>query len=247
MSKLTVNELLEEMNRRVQASPDTQLKRELSRIVERKQLPAKRRGYTIKGKVGGQAIFLRTGEYGDGTLGEIFIDMAKEGATMRSLLNSFAIAISVGLQYGVPLEEYVDKFAFSRFEPSGIVEHPNIKNATSVLDYIFRLLAYEYLDRDDLVHMPDPNRQTHQQEVDALAQELSQVRVTAPQTQQAAKPKATSIAPAPVAVNSQSSLELKKLMGTSADAPACRNCGNITLRNGTCYMCPNCGTTTGCS
>ncbi len=249
MSKLTVTELLDEVNRRVQASPDTQLKRMLSRIVERKQLPAKRRGYTIKGKVGGQALFLRTGEYGDGTLGEIFIDMAKEGATMRSLLNSFAIAISVGLQYGVPLEEYVDKFIFSRFEPSGIVDHPNIKTATSVLDYIFRLLAYEYLDRDDLVHVQDPNRKPHQEEVEALAQELSQVRVTAPQTtpasQPAQKPK-SSLAPAAVGISANTS-ELKKLMGTSADAPACRSCGNITMRNGTCYMCPNCGTTTGCS
>src|SRR5690606_37562726 len=153
MSKLTVDELLEEVNKRVQASPDTQLKRQLSRIVERKTLPAKRRGYTYKAKVGGQPLFLRTGEYGDGTLGEIFIDMAKEGATMRSLLNSFAIAVSVGMQYGVPLEEYVDKFIFTRFEPSGVVEHPNIKTATSVLDYVFRLLAYEYLDRDDLVHV----------------------------------------------------------------------------------------------
>lgn len=240
LGKLTVTELLEEVNKRVQASPDTQLKRELSRIVERKQLPAKRRGYTIKGKVGGQAIFLRTGEYGDGTLGEIFVDMAKEGATMRSLLNSFAIAVSVGLQYGVPLEEYVDKFTFSRFEPSGMVDHPNIKSATSVLDYIFRLLAYEYLDRDDLVHVPDPNRRTHQEEVDAIKQqELSQVRV-APAKAPAPKPKAVN---APVPATS----DVKKLMGTSADAPACRNCGNITLRNGTCYMCPNCGTTTGCS
>lgn len=253
MSKLTVDELLEEVNRRMQASPDTRLKRALSNIVERKQLPAKRRGYTIKGKVGGQAMFLRTGEYGDGTLGEIFIDMAKEGATMRSMLNSFAIAISIGLQYGVPLEEYVDKFIFSRFEPAGIVDHPNIKTATSVLDYVFRLLAYEYLDRDDLVHVPDPNRITKQQETEALQQELSQVRVTAPQAQapqtqtpQAQKPKAA-MAPQAVGVSAQNSADIKKLMGTSADAPVCRNCGNITLRNGTCYMCPNCGTTTGCS
>ena len=246
MSKLTVHELFEEVNRRVQDSPDTQLKRELSRIVERKQLPAKRRGYTIKGKVGGQALFLRTGEYTDGTLGEIFIDMAKEGATMRSLLNSFAVAISVGLQYGVPLEEYVDKFAFTRFEPSGIVDHPNIKNATSVLDYIFRLLAYEYLDREDLIHVPDPNKRPHLEEVQqAIQQELSQVRVTAPQSQ-VAKPKPVT-APIAVGVSAQATADIKKLMGTSADAPACRNCGNITLRNGTCYMCPNCGTTTGCS
>ncbi len=246
MSKLTAKELLEEINRRVQSSPDTILKRELSRIVERQTLPAKRRGYTIKGKVGGQAIFLRTGEYNDGTLGEIFVDMAKEGATMRSMLNSFAIAISVGLQYGVPLEEFVDKFAFSRFEPSGMVEHPNIKSATSVLDYIFRLLAYEYLDREDLIHVPDPNKVSHLDEVKQIQHELSQVRVTAPQSQVAPKPKAT-IAPTPVAMNAQNSADIKKMMGTSADAPACRQCGNITLRNGTCYMCPNCGTTTGCS
>ncbi len=247
MSKLTVNELLDEVNRRVQASPDTQLKRALSNIVERKQLPAKRRGYTIKGKVGGQALFLRTGEYGDGTLGEIFIDMAKEGATMRSMLNSFAIAISIGLQYGVPLEEYVDKFIFSRFEPAGIVEHPNIKTATSVLDYIFRLLAYEYLDRDDLVHVPDPTRKTHEQEMETLKLELSQVRVTAPQSPQPAQKTKNNLAPTAVGVNAQNSADIKKMMGTSADAPLCRNCGNITLRNGTCYMCPNCGTTTGCS
>lgn len=245
MSKLTVDELLEEVNKRVQASPDTQLKRELSRIVERKQLPAKRRGYTFKAKVGGQPLFVRTGEYNDGTLGEVFIDMAKEGATMRSLLNSFAIAISVGLQYGVPLEEYVDKFTFTRFEPAGMVDHPNIKSATSVLDFIFRLVAYEYLDRTDLVHVVDPERMKPDEDESVAQQELSQVRITAPQTQ---KQKNVVPAPAPVASAARNiTADVKKMMGTSADAPACRNCGNITLRNGTCYMCPNCGTTTGCS
>jgi ribonucleoside-diphosphate reductase alpha chain len=246
MGQLTVEELLDEVNKRVQASPDTRLKRELSRIVERKQLPAKRLGYTFKGKVGGQALFLRTGQYSDGTLGEIFIDMSKEGATMRSLLNSFAVAVSVGLQYGVPLEEYVDKFIFTRFEPSGVVEHPNIKTATSVLDYIFRLLGYEYLDRTDLVHVPDPSRMPQHEEADTMQQELSQVRITAPQPQ-AQKQKNITPAPKPVSISAQNAADIKKLMGTSADAPACRNCGNITLRNGTCYMCPNCGTTTGCS
>lgn len=245
LSQLTVDELFEEVNRRVQESPDTQLKRQLSRIVERKQLPAKRHGYTFKAKVGGQPLFVRTGEYNDGTLGEVFLDMAKEGATMRSLMNSFAIAVSVGLQYGVPLEEFVDKFTFTRFEPSGIVEHPNIKNATSVLDFMFRLLAYEYLDRSDLVHVPDPNKLSHEEETQA--RELSQVRVTAPQQQPVQKPKVSDITPTPVNAAAQNAADVKKLMGTSADAPACRNCGNITLRNGTCYMCPNCGTTTGCS
>src|SRR5678810_1088654 len=155
LSKLTVEELFEEVQKRVQASPDTKLKRKLASIVERRTLPAKRRGYTQKAKINGQAIFLRTGEYSDGTLGEIFIDMAKEGATMRSMSNCFAIAISIGLQYGVPLEEFVDKFAFTRFDPAGFVEHPNIKSTTSIVDFIFRVLGYEYLGRTDLVHVLD--------------------------------------------------------------------------------------------
>lgn len=245
MSQLTIEELLDEVNKRVQDSPDTQLKRQLSRIVERKQLPAKRRGYTFKGKVGGQPLFLRTGEYSDGTLGEIFIDMAKEGATMRSLTNSFAIAVSIGLQYGVPLEEFVDKFIFTRFEPSGIVEHPNIKTATSVLDYIFRVLAYEYLDRDDLVHVPDEHHLP--ESATSEERELSTLRIT-PAKEPKQSPARTPVAAAHQAGSMAQNMEdKKKLMGTSADAPACSNCGNITLRNGTCYMCPNCGTTTGCS
>jgi ribonucleoside-diphosphate reductase alpha chain len=155
LGKLTVQELLEEVQKRVQASPDTKLKRALATIVERRKLPAKRRGFTQKAKINGQAIFLRTGEYADGTVGEIFIDMAKEGATMRSMSNCFAIAISIGLQYGVPLEEFVEKFVFTRFEPSGMVDHPNIKSTTSIVDFIFRSLAYEYLGRTDLVHVLD--------------------------------------------------------------------------------------------
>ncbi|HEX2536030.1 MAG TPA: vitamin B12-dependent ribonucleotide reductase, partial [Chitinophagaceae bacterium] len=131
MGKLTIEELLDEVTKRVQASPDTNLKRQLAKIVEHRYLPAKRRGFTQKAKINGQTIFLRTGEYADGTVGEIFIDMAKEGATMRSMLNCFAIAISIGLQYGVPLEEFVEKFVFTKFDPAGFVEHPNIKSSTS--------------------------------------------------------------------------------------------------------------------
>ena len=250
LGKLTIDELLEEVNKRVQASPDTQLKRQLSRIVERKTLPAKRRGYTIKSKVGGQAVFLRTGEYSDGTLGEIFIDMAKEGATMRSLLNCFAIAVSIGMQYGVPLEEYVDKFIFTRFEPAGMVEHPNIKNATSIVDYIFRALGYEYLGRTDLVHVQAPLGVAELDEWDVPVEgkeELSNVRVTALSSKPPMNSEAN-LQPAKMATAiAMTDIEKKKLMGTSADAPVCRSCGNITLRNGTCYMCPNCGTTTGCS
>ncbi|MEL6291511.1 MAG: vitamin B12-dependent ribonucleotide reductase, partial [Pseudomonadota bacterium] len=126
------------------------------RAFEREKLPGRRKGYTQKAVVGGHKVYLTTGEYENGRLGEIFIDMHKEGAAFRSLMNNFAIAISLGLQYGVPLEEYVDAFTFTRFEPNGLVQgNDTIKNATSVLDYIFRELAVSYLSRNDLAHV-DP-------------------------------------------------------------------------------------------
>jgi ribonucleoside-diphosphate reductase alpha chain len=116
-------------------------------------MPGRRKGYIQKAVVGGHKVYLHTGEYQDGSLGEIFIDMHKEGAAFRSLMNNFAIAISIGLQYGVPLDEFVDAFTFTRFEPSGLVEgNDSIKMATSVLDYIFRELAISYLSREDLAH-----------------------------------------------------------------------------------------------
>src|SRR6056297_1743548 len=120
----------------------------------REKMPERRKGYTQKAIVGGHKVYLRTGEYEDGNLGEIFIDMHKEGAGFRAMMNNFAIAVSVGLQYGVPLEEFVDAFTFTKFEPSGIVQgNEAIKNATSILDYIFRELAVSYLDRTDLAHV----------------------------------------------------------------------------------------------
>jgi ribonucleoside-diphosphate reductase alpha chain len=129
------------------------VERVIERVAERQRLPGRRKGYTQKAIVGGHKVYLRTGEYENGRLGEIFIDMHKEGAAFRSLMNNFAIAISIGLQYGVPLEEFVEAFTFTRFEPSGIVEgNDTIKMATSVLDYIFREVAISYLGRDDLAH-----------------------------------------------------------------------------------------------
>jgi ribonucleoside-diphosphate reductase alpha chain len=120
----------------------------------RERMPERRKGYTQKAVIGGHKVYLRTGEYSDGTLGEIFIDMHKEGAGFRAMMNNFAIAISVGLQYGVPLEEFVDAFTFTKFEPAGMVQgNDSIKNATSILDYIFRELAVSYLDRTDLAHV----------------------------------------------------------------------------------------------
>lgn len=253
MSRLTVRELLEEVQKRVQSSPDTKLKRELATIVERRTLPAKRRGFTQKAKINGQAIFLRTGEYADGTVGEIFIDMAKEGATMRSMLNCFAIAISIGLQYGVPMEEFVEKFVFTRFEPAGMVDHPNIKSATSIVDFIFRSLAYEYLGRADLVHVLDKPEVMNTgnaewdhpvpTEAEKKTPELSEVRIVAkpslsPAGQTIQKP-----------IKNMSGLDAVNAAAKSmqSDAPACNTCGHITIRSGTCYKCLNCGNSMGCS
>ena len=246
LSKLNVDELLEEVQKRMSASTDTKFKRQLSRIVERKSLPAKRRGFTQKARIGGQVLFLRTGEYNDNTLGEIFIDLAKEGSTLRSLMNCFAISISVGLQYGVPLEEFVEKFVFTKFEPSGMVDHPNIKTTTSIVDFIFRSLAYEYLGRTDLVHVLDkPTVENLGEEGDITLvgkPELSSIRVTAPTVAKA------NVA---VAVETTAGGSMDQLQAAAksmqSDAPACSTCGHITIRSGTCYKCLNCGTSMGCS
>ena len=124
------------------------------RTRDREKLPNRRKGYTQKAIVGGHKVYLRTGEFDDGRLGEIFIDMHKEGAAFRAMMNNFAIAISLGLQYGVPLEEYVEAFTFTKFEPAGMVQgNDAIKNATSILDYVFRELAVSYLGRHDLAHV----------------------------------------------------------------------------------------------
>ena len=246
VGKLTVDELLDELQKRMQASPDTKLKRQLSRIVERKSLPAKRRGFTQKARINGQTIFLRTGEFDDNTLGEIFIDLAKEGSTLRSLMNCFAIAVSVGLQYGVPLEEFVEKFVFTKFEPAGMVDHPNIKSTTSIVDFVFRCLAYEYLDRTDLVHVLDRPEvmNTGNDEWDDQPEskpELSDVRVIASSAVPAPKPQKTS-----VAVKADNSTQ-EYMKSMQSDAPACNTCGHITVRSGTCYKCLNCGNSMGCS
>jgi ribonucleoside-diphosphate reductase alpha chain len=257
LGKLTVEELLEEVQKRVQSSPDTKLKRKLASIVERRSLPAKRRGFTQKAKINGQAIFLRTGEYGDGTLGEIFIDMAKEGATMRSMMNCFAISISIGMQYGVPLEEFVDKFAFTKFDPSGFVEHPNIKTTTSIVDFIFRVLGYEYLGRTDLVHVLDKPEvlNTGADDWDDVpsgleydkAPELSSVRITPLPATPASFAAMNQRIAQNIKANSGMDAMNAAAKNMQSDAPACNVCGHIMMRSGTCYKCLNCGNQGGCS
>lgn len=243
--ELTPEIVLEAAKRILNESPDTKFKRQLSNIVEKKRLPNKRNGFTQKGKVGGQTIFVRTGEYSDGTLGEIFVDMHKEGASFRSMMNCFSIAVSVGLQYGVPLEEFVDKFAFTRFEPSGMVEgHPNIKNSTSIADYIFRLLGFEYLGREDLVQIkPADSSKAGKSEAPVVSEFIPLTHV-----------------PQMMVVNDthlneegtqqqKSHLDIVQdhMRDMQSDAPACNTCGHITVRSGTCYKCLNCGNSMGCS
>ena len=230
-------------------------------------LSSRRRGWTREARVGGHKLFIRTGEYEDGTLGELFIDLAKEGATLRGILSCFAIAVSKGLQYGVPLEEFVDTFLYQTFEPRGMVQnHPNIKMASSMVDYIFRALAIEYLGREDLGQVrpssprelpeephPSVSDRGTQPTLDA-AREESNVEavqgaaafVESPHLQftSPGDPLGEIFAQGAAVSTSPSQVALSQMMG---DAPMCDECGHITVRNGSCYRCLNCGASLGCS
>lgn len=201
----------------------------------RHKLPAKRAGFTQEAWVGGHKVYLRTGEYDDGALGEIFIDMHKEGAAFRSMMNCFAISVSLGLQYGVPLKEFVDKFTFTRFEPSGIVDgHPNVKLATSIMDYIFRVLGMEYLGRTDFLQVkPRPM-------VDFSGEKVKPEMFKT----EAIEPELPYKSLGAAATKEGLSEHLADLMG---DAPPCDSCGHTTVRGGACYKCMNCGNSMGCS
>ncbi|HMV66601.1 MAG TPA: vitamin B12-dependent ribonucleotide reductase [Myxococcota bacterium] len=235
-------------------------------LARRRRLPNRRGGYTQKAVVGGHKVFLRTGEYEDGTLGEIFVDMHKEGAAFRSLMNSFAIAVSIGLQHGVPLEKFVDQFIFSRFEPNGMVEgHDRIKMATSVIDFIFRELAINYLDRNELAHvseedlrhdaMHDASNEPDWQDEEVSVHKIlvgGLIDVDAP-------PRVAAPADGGIEVYADGSVHRaparSRLVQAILDAKAqgyegepCPECGSMTMvRNGTCLKCVSCGSTSGCS
>jgi len=213
----------------------------------RHRLPKKRSGFTQEARVGGHKVFLRTGEYVDGSLGEIFIDMHKEGAAFRSLMNCFAISVSMGLQHGVPLDAYVRQFTFTRFEPQGIVEgHPNIKFSTSIIDYVFRVLGVEYLKQYDFAQVPPIEEQAElQNPTDVAAVQRLEG------SQQSEPPPA--IVPAKQVTfgfddgGHQPNVLDQQLGEMMGDAPMCDKCGHITVRNGACYRCLNCGNSMGCS
>jgi ribonucleoside-diphosphate reductase alpha chain len=225
-----------------------------ARGLHRRPLPKVRNGITYELKIGGQKMYLRTGEYDDGEIGEIFLDMSKEGATLRSILNCFAIAISKGLQYGVPLKEFVDTFTFTRFEPQGIVQgHPYIKQATSVIDLVFRTLGEKYLGRTDFLHIkpeevkgPKLISQEDHEDVGEAGAELREQEPEAQAKGRAEEAGATGAqqqAPKKKHLNALDE-QLESMMG---DAPICDVCGHITVRNGACYKCLNCGNSLGCS
>jgi ribonucleoside-diphosphate reductase alpha chain len=245
-------------------------------IAKRRRMPERRSGYTQKAIIAGHKVYLRTGEYENGQLGEIFIDMHKEGAAFRSLMNNFAIAVSIGLQYGVPLEEFVEAFTFTRFEPNGpVVGHQNIKMATSLLDYIFRELAVSYLGRYDLAHVQpsmDVDAMGIESSEEYLAEEEgpTQVRPAGvaekfhpvsshlrpnsttepPQPMHSPMMHDTSVTtPATTATATMSktdAITASKAKGYTGNA--CAECGQLTMvRNGACEKCDNCGATSGCS
>ncbi|MFL5183206.1 MAG: vitamin B12-dependent ribonucleotide reductase, partial [Microvirga sp.] len=239
----------------------------VERIRAREKMPDRRTGYTQKAVVGNHKVYLHTGEYADGRLGEIFIDMHKEGAAFRSMINCFAIAISKGLQYGVPLEEFVETFTFTRFEPQGMVSgHPNIKMATSIIDYVFRVLGLEYLGRTDLTQVPPELDEATAEDYSTPEAMASESRPIA-ETTEGSEPATAATRPArsqarkgsgsnghasdaaavvfeSTAAVSVMSAHLSEMMG---DAPFCDVCGHITVRNGSCYKCLNCGNSLGCS
>lgn len=234
-------------------------------IAKRRRLPDRRSGYTQKAKINGQSVYIRTGEYDNGQLGEIFIDMHREGAAFRSLLNCFAISISLGLQHGVPLEEFADAFVFTRFEPSGIVTgNEKIKMATSVIDYIFRELAVTYLGRNDLAHVEpeeikskaSPGIVKKLSEPDYFDEEIVSERLVEldhdnPESYRSLKTQSTggefkrdSVLNSKTTYNSQVKQAIEK--GYTGDI--CSECQSMTMvRNGTCLKCMTCGSTSGCS
>jgi hypothetical protein len=244
-------------------------------IANRRRLPDRRAGYTQKARIGNHKIYLRTGEYEDGTLGEIFLDMHKEGAAFRSMTNCFAIAVSLGLQHGVPLEEYVDAFLFTRFEPNGMVQgNPHIKMTTSIIDYIFRELAITYLERHDLAQVAEEDLRgdaihRNEEEPEFESEAVGEERVVEAKSQVQvpgnafATPRSGHLRPlkengnganghkgstagaGPVNSNEEK-IRIARMKGYEGDP--CPTCNHFTLvRSGACCKCDTCGSSSGCS
>jgi hypothetical protein len=206
--------------------------RQLNMDTERKRLPDRRGGFTQKASIGGHKIYLHTGEYEDGALGEIFLDMHKEGAAFRSLMNCFAIAVSLGLQHGVPLDKFVEAYTFTKFEPAGMVQGSDaIKMSTSIMDYIFRELAVAYSGRDELAHVPPPKP-------------LKKITSTKPPP----APKVASSSDSIAGRRNEKKHSFVEAKIKGYEGQSCPNCWQFTMvRNGSCLKCESCGETSGCS
>ena len=235
-------------------------------IAKRRRLPDRRTGYTQKAKINGQSVYIRTGEYENGQLGEIFIDMHREGAAFRSLVNCFAISISLGLQHGVPLEEFVDAFVFTRFDPSGMVSgNEKIKMATSVIDYIFRELAVTYLGRNDLSHVDTANETVKTKtspgivkklvepefiEEEVVSERLVELDKNNKETYNYSLSTSGSTFRKTSGSGNGNKLQthIKQAIERGYTGDVCPECQSLTMvRNGTCLKCMTCGSTTGCS
>ena len=224
----------------------------------RKRLPKKRKGFVREAYIGNHKVYLRTGEYEDGSLGEIFIDMYKEGAAFRGLLNSFAILASKALQYGIPLDELVDTFTFTRFDPAGIVRgHEAIKSSTSILDYIFRSLGYDYLGRTDFVQVKtvdetekngksNGHNDHHTEQIENTGNAESLFSAEEKEDEDIPESSNNNSADQFKSSGTQMQSEHAKLIGYTGET--CEYCGSIRVkRNGSCTVCEECGATSGCS
>jgi ribonucleoside-diphosphate reductase alpha chain len=249
------------------AAPVAQVEKVVEKVVEyrpvRKRLPKKRPSETVSFSVGGAKGYLTASSYPDDGLGEVFLKMSKQGSTLAGVMDAFSVAISIGLQYGVPLETYVGKFTNMRFEPAGMTDDPDVRMAASVMDYIFRRLALDFLPYDtraDLGIFTAKERAAQIQaeaaaEAEASSADLVEMAVSAPVStpvspaEVPAPPAAATVrAERPVPVKAGSSTELLEVvMGQSADAPLCFTCGTKMRRAGSCYVCEGCGSTSGCS
>nr|WP_296073771.1 vitamin B12-dependent ribonucleotide reductase [uncultured Actinoplanes sp.] len=251
-----------------EAAPASQVEKVVEKVVEyrpvRKRLPKKRPSETVSFSVGGAEGYLTASSYPDDGLGEVFLKMSKQGSTLAGVMDAFSVAISIGLQYGVPLETYVSKFTNMRFEPAGMTDDPDVRMAASVMDYIFRRLALDFLPyetRAELGIFTAKERAAQVQAeaaAEAAAVDLAGMAASAPVSAPVGGASAPADTPAPVAeapaekpaapVSVGSSTELLELvMGQSADAPLCFTCGTKMRRAGSCYVCEGCGSTSGCS
>ncbi len=206
----------------------------------RRRLPDERRAITHKFAIGGHEGYLTVGLYDDGQPGEIFITMSKEGSVISGLMDSFATAVSIALQYGVPLRTLVNKFVHMRFEPSGFTAHPSIKIAKSIVDYVFRWLALKFLPTEEQLAV-GLNVEYDEEEI----KQMDSVATAPPQTSLFAPRVATEASGATEARNALAGLT--RTFNNTADAPVCDTCGAIMVRNASCYKCLNCGNTSGCS